>query len=94
VLILAVTACLLYLSLTNRSIRTHFGCYSSFTAVYNFVNKLFTAFTNLFTLPVVNKSFNTFNGLSRENHFERCERLHRSERFKKIYLMGRSIELY
>ena len=49
-------------------------------------------FTNVLTLSVVNKSFSAFNELSRVNHFERFERLHRSEWFKKIYLMGRSIE--
>ena len=48
--------------------------------------------TNVLTLSVVNKSFSAFNELSRVNHFERFERLHRSEWFKKIYLMGRSIE--
>jgi hypothetical protein len=48
--------------------------------------------TNVLTLSVVNKSFSAFNELSRVNHFERFERLHRSEWFKKIYLMRRSIE--
>jgi hypothetical protein len=72
----------------------HFGCYSPFTAVYIFVNKLLDLFTSLLTLPGVNKSFNKFNGLSRENHFERFERLHRFERFKKIYLTRRPIELF
>jgi hypothetical protein len=63
-------------------------------AVYIFVNKFLDLFTSLLTLPVVNKSFNKFNGLSRENHFERFERLHRFERFKKIYLTRRSIESF
>jgi hypothetical protein len=55
---------------------------------------LFTTFTKLLTLPVVNRSFNEFNRLPREIHSERFERLHRFERFKKIYLMRRSIGLY
>jgi hypothetical protein len=63
-----------------------FGCYSTFTTVYIFVNKMLDALTNLFTLPVVNKSFNAFNGLLRENHLERFERLNRSERLKKFAL--------
>ncbi len=49
-------------------------------------------FTDVSTLSVVNKVFSAFNELSRVNHLQRCERLHRSEWFKKIYLMGRSIE--